>query len=185
MRVAGWIVLMASWAAWWYPFIFHAPHYQKRPSITARGPTLAGLLLEVTAIFLAFACRLPPDTPPGFLRIAGTAVFGLIAAVLAWTSVVHLGKQFRVNAGLYEDHELVNSGPYAIVRHPIYSSLLGMLLSTLCLGTGWQWAVLSLGLFVAGTEIRVHTEDRLLASRFDGQFAAYRKKVPAYVPFVR
>jgi protein-S-isoprenylcysteine O-methyltransferase Ste14 len=185
MRVAGWIVLMASWVVWWYPFIFRAPHLQKRPSVTARGPTLAGLLLEVTAIFLAFACRLPPDSPPGILRLAGTAGFGLIATVLAWTSVTHLGKQFRVNAGLYEDHELVKTGPYAIVRHPIYSSLLGMLLSTLCLATGWQCAVVSLAVFVAGTEIRVHTEDRLLASRFGGQFAEYRRKVPAYVPFVR
>jgi len=185
MYVAGWIVLIASWAVWWYPFIFRAPHRQKRPSITAMGPTVAGLLLEVTAIFLAFACRLPPETPPGILRIAGMAGFGLIAIVLAWTSVAHLGRQFRVNAGLYEDHELVHTGPYAIVRHPIYSSLLAMLLSTLCLGTGWQCAVLSLVLFVAGTEIRVHTEDRLLASRFGAAFAEYRKKVPAYVPFVR
>jgi protein-S-isoprenylcysteine O-methyltransferase Ste14 len=185
MRVAGEIVLFVSWVAWAYPFIFRAPHNQKRPSVTATGPTLAGLLLEVTAIFLAFACRLSPDTPPGFLRIAGTTVFGIIAAVLAWTSVAHLGKQFRVNAGLYEDHELVKTGPYAIVRHPIYSSLLAILLSTLCLLTGWPWALLSLGLFAAGTEIRVHTEDRLLASRFGGQFAEYRKKVPAYVPFVR
>jgi protein-S-isoprenylcysteine O-methyltransferase Ste14 len=44
---------------------------------------------------------------------------------------------------------------------------------------------LSLALFICGTEIRVHSEERLLASRFGGQFDAYRKSVPAYIPFVR
>jgi protein-S-isoprenylcysteine O-methyltransferase Ste14 len=86
---------------------------------------------------------------------------------------------------LYEDHELVRTGPYALVRHPIYASLLAALLCTLLLLTPWQWGLASLALFLAGTEIRVRTEDRLLASRFHQRFVEYRKKVPAYVPFLR
>ena len=62
MMMLGWIVLMVCWFAWAYPFIFRAPHNQKRPSITAVGPTRAGLLLESLAIFIAFACRLPAGT---------------------------------------------------------------------------------------------------------------------------
>ena len=171
MLVAGWIVLGLCWLAWAWPFAFRAPHYQKRPSITA--------------IALALAFRLPPGHPPGPVRFLGSAGFCLISAALSWTAVKHLGKQFRVNAGLYEDNELVRSGPYGIVRHPIYSSLLAILLSTILLLTPWRWAAVSLALFVAGTEIRVRTEDNLLASRFGRAFAEYRKKVSAYVPFVR
>jgi protein-S-isoprenylcysteine O-methyltransferase Ste14 len=185
MLSAGWIMLGVCWIAWAWPFAFRAPHYQKRPSITAIAPTWAGLLLEGLAIAVAVAFRLPPDHPPGLVRFLGSAGFGLIAAVLSWTAVKHLGKQFRVNAGLYEDHELVRTGPYGIVRHPIYSSVLAILLSTILLLTPWRWAAVSLALFVAGTEIRVRTEDKLLASRFGREFAEYRKKVPAYVPFVR
>ena len=181
----GCVVLGVSWVAWAYPFIFRVPHIQKRPSIPAIGPTRAGLFLECLAIFIAFACRLPPGSPPEWWRIAGAAACGPIAAVLAWTATRHLGRQFRVNAGLYEDHELVTSGPYAFMRHTIYTSLLAMLLSTIFVLTPWQWAVLSLALFVAGTEIRVYTEDGLLASRFGERFFAYRKRVRAYVPFVR
>ena len=181
----GWVVLMVSWLAWAYPFIFRAPHNQKRPSITAIGPTRAGLLLESLAIVMAFAFRLPADSPPSWWRIACAIVCGTVAAVLSWTAVRHLGRQFRVNAGLYEDHELITSGPYAIVRHPIYTSLLAILACSLFILTPWQWAVLSLVLFVAGTEIRVYTEDRLLASRFGERFFEYRKRVRAYVPFVR
>ena len=46
MVLLGWIVLAVSWVAWGYPFAFRAPHNQKRPSITALGPTRAGLFLE-------------------------------------------------------------------------------------------------------------------------------------------
>ena len=125
-----------------YPFIFRAPHNQKRPSITAIGPTRAGLFLESLAIFIAFVCRLPPEPPPELWRIAGAAACGLFATILSWTAVRHLGRQFRVHAGLYEDHELVTSGPYAIVRHPIYTSLLAMLVCSLLMLTPWQWAVI-------------------------------------------
>jgi protein-S-isoprenylcysteine O-methyltransferase Ste14 len=185
MLLIGWIALLLCWFAWAYPFLFRAPHNQRRPSITLTGPTRAGLLLECSALFIAFACRLSPGDSPGAARIVAAMVFGPMAAALAWFSVKHLGRQFRINAGLYQDHELVCTGPYAMVRHPIYSSLLAILLSTLCLLTPWQWALLSLALFVAGTEIRVHAEDGLLSSRFGPEFTAYKRKVSAYVPFVR
>jgi protein-S-isoprenylcysteine O-methyltransferase Ste14 len=96
-----------------------------------------------------------------------------------------LGRQFRVTAGLYEDHQLVTSGPYATVRHPIYTSLLAILICTQALLTPLPWAAASLALFIAGTEIRVHAEDGLLASRFGEAFQQYRKSVSAYIPFVR
>lgn len=185
MHVTGWIVLGLGWIAWAYPFIFLAPHNQKRPSITLAGPTRAGLLLECLAIFVACAFRLPAGDQPGVARMAGGVVLGCISAVLSWTAVKHLGRQFRVNAGLYEDHQLVRTGPYGVVRHPIYSSLFAILLSTICVLTPWQWAALSVALFVAGTEIRVRTEDGLLASRFGDEFARYKGRVPAYVPFLR
>jgi protein-S-isoprenylcysteine O-methyltransferase Ste14 len=80
---------------------------------------------------------------------------------------------------------LVTSGPYAIVRHPIYTSLLGMLVCSLLVLTPWRWAIVALVLFVVGTEIRVRTEDALLASRFGERFFDYQRRVRAYVPFVR
>jgi protein-S-isoprenylcysteine O-methyltransferase Ste14 len=185
MQLLAWIALVVFWFAWGYPFIFRAPHKQERPSITVIRPTRIGLALEGVAIFMAFAFRLPPENPIGLPRLLPALLLGPIAALLSWTSVRHLGKQFRLHAGLYDDHELVRTGPYALVRHPIYSSLLAMLLSSLLILTPWEWAAVALVLFIAGTEIRVHAEDRLLASRFGEEFAAYRAKTRAYIPFVR
>jgi protein-S-isoprenylcysteine O-methyltransferase Ste14 len=60
-----------------------------------------------------------------------------------------------------------------------------MLIVTILLMTQLVWAPLLLALYIAGTEIRVRTEDGLLSSRFGAKFDAYRKSVPAYIPFVR
>jgi protein-S-isoprenylcysteine O-methyltransferase Ste14 len=177
--------LLAFWVTWGYPFIFRAPHNQKRHSITALAPTRVGLLLECIAISIAFAFRLPQGSPPGAARILPAFILGTIATALAWSAVRHLGRQFRIHAGLYDDHQLVRTGAYAVVRHPIYSSLLAMLLCSLLILTRWPWAMIAVVVFIAGTEIRVRTEDRLLASRFGAEFEAYRSEVPAYLPFVR
>jgi protein-S-isoprenylcysteine O-methyltransferase Ste14 len=177
--------LVACWFAWFYPFLFRAPHRQRRPSVTVAGPTRAGLLLEGTGIFVAFLFHRPVDDRPGLWLELPAAVIAALSAVMAWQAVAHLGRQFRINAGLYEDHELVRTGPYAIVRHPVYSSLLGMLVCTLLMLTRWQWAPVSLALYVAGTELRVRAEDALLAGRFGEEFDRYRRAVKAYIPFVR
>ena len=177
--------LIVCWIVWFYPFLFRAPLHQKRASTTVSGPTLAGLFFEILGIGLAFSLRLPPTSPAGAARIAVSWLFAALAVVIGWASVTHLGRQFRLRAGLYTDHQLIRTGPYAIVRHPIYASLLSMLLCTLLVLTAWQWMPLALGVFVLGTEIRVRSEDRLLASRFGNQFREYQRSVPAYIPFVR
>ena len=185
MRTIALAGLLLSWVAWWYPFLFRAPHFQKRSSITVPWPTRLGLVLETSTFFVAFVFHLPIWEPAGALRTVLAIAAAIPAVVMAWQAVAHLGKQFRLHAGLYDDHELVRTGPYAVVRHPIYASLLGMLVANCLLLTRWQWALVALAIYIAGTEIRVRSEDGLLASRFPKEFAAYRHQVPAYLPFVR
>jgi protein-S-isoprenylcysteine O-methyltransferase Ste14 len=182
MRTAVTCEILLCWILWAYPYIFRAPHGQKRASITAAWPTRVGLLLQCTAILLAFLFRSPD---PSFWRLLCALLPGPVAIALAWSAVTHLGRQYRFTAGLWEDHELVSTGAYAVVRHPIYASLLAMLAATLLRLTSWPWALVSLALFVAGTEIRVHAEERFLAARFPDGFAGYRARVPAYIPLVR
>jgi protein-S-isoprenylcysteine O-methyltransferase Ste14 len=178
-----WCVYILSWAVWIYIPIFRAPHNQKRGSITAKRPTVIGVLLEMAAYSLA--CSLYQTTQPSLARLICAALSAPLGVLVMWMAVAHLGRQFRINAGLYEDHELVRTGPYAVIRHPIYGSMLLMLLATCLLVTRPPWIPVALVLFITGTEIRVHTEDGLLASRFGAQFTAYRSKVSAYIPFVR
>lgn len=114
-----------------------------------------------------------------------SVLFFVFAALLSWTAVPALGRQWRIEAGLSSDHQLVTTGPYSLVRHPIYTSMLCMLIGTGFLITP-LWMLLAASLvFIVGMEIRVRIEDRLLASRFGDQFIAYQRSVPAYVPFLR
>jgi protein-S-isoprenylcysteine O-methyltransferase Ste14 len=112
-------------------------------------------------------------------------LFLLSAIALSWSGTRALGRQWRVDAGLGQDHELITAGPYKLVRHPIYTSMLCILLGTGLMVTPLWLLILAMIVFLIGTEIRVRIEDRLLASRFADRFDEYERSVPAYIPFLR
>ena len=107
------------------------------------------------------------------------------AILLAWTGVAALGPQWRIDAGLNPHHQLVRSGPYSLVRHPIYASMLCLLLGTGLVLTPLPLFLPAIFIFLLGTEIRVRIEDGLLASQFGDEFTAYKRKVRAYIPWLR
>ena len=74
---------------------------------------------------------------------------------------------------------------YRVVRHPIYTSMLCLLCCTGLMTTSLLWLAMALAIFVVGTEIRIRIEEGLLASRFGEGFFDYRRRVSAYIPFLR
>jgi protein-S-isoprenylcysteine O-methyltransferase Ste14 len=102
---------------------------------------------------------------------------GLFAA-----SSRELGRNWSLVARMRDDHQLVRTGPYARVRHPIY---LGMLLFLLAFAVGlghWTQLVIALPVFLAGTAIRTRLEDGLLEQQFGEEFRDYRSATPALIP---
>jgi protein-S-isoprenylcysteine O-methyltransferase Ste14 len=77
------------------------------------------------------------------------------------------------------------SGPYRLVRHPIYTSMLCILFGTGFMVTPLWLLLAAVIVFVIGTEIRIRIEDQLLSSRFGERFREYERSVPAYIPFLR
>ena len=104
---------------------------------------------------------------------------------LAWMAARELGKQWRFQAAISEGHDLITTGPYRFVRHPIYASMLMMLVATMLAWTWWPMAVIGLVSFVIGTEIRVRAEEKLLTYHFGDAYRSYRRQTRAYIPFVR
>ena len=80
------------------------------------------------------------------------------------------------------DHQLVRSGPYARVRHPIYLGLLLFLLAMAVAFGHWLQLILSVPIYLAGTHIRTRIEDRLLEQTFGDDFRVYRNSTPALLP---
>jgi len=176
--------LLAMWVLWLYPFARKRFTGPKRESQVMAHSGDWGLALETAGIFFAWLW-LPNTSVPGPPRIVASMVLGPVAAVFGWLAVRHLGKQLRILAGLYADHELIRTGPYAIVRHPVYASLFIMMLATGLLFARWPLLLLSIALYIAGTEILIQAEEGLLRARFGEEFEEYRRRVPAYLPFLR
>jgi protein-S-isoprenylcysteine O-methyltransferase Ste14 len=181
MPAYAYAILAAGWFVWLLPFVL-----AKRPSVPARrtDPRARwGMLLQAIAYGLLWQGAFWKIVPRAW-QFAASILFLSLGALLSWTSVRALGLQWRLDAALSSDHELVTSGPYTLIRHPIYTSMLCILLGTGILVLS-PWLCPALILAIAGTEIRVRIEDRLLASQFGERFVIYRRHVPAYIPHLR
>jgi protein-S-isoprenylcysteine O-methyltransferase Ste14 len=123
-----------------------------------------------------------PADPAIVAGLASTCV--ITGAVFIVWSQRTLGKQWSFSARVVEGHQLVTHGPYAIVRNPIYSSLALLLLGLgLTFSTPVRVAV-GLALYLAGTVMRVRAEEELMAGTFGEEWEAYRRRVPALIPWL-
>jgi protein-S-isoprenylcysteine O-methyltransferase Ste14 len=156
---------------------------EEQPAI--RDPrSMHGLAVEGLSFVVAGVFRQPAGEAGDFWKLA-SIVFGLAAVTLLFFALRHLGLEWRIKAVVTDDHRLVTTGPYSLLRHPVFAAVLCLLLATVSLVTRPWAAALAVAVYVAGTEIRVRAEDGLLERRFGQRFAEYRRRVPAYVPFVR
>ena len=95
------------------------------------------------------------------------------------------GKELGVVARTRSDHKLVRSGPFAVVRHPIYLALLLYLLSFgIAFGHLGQ-LLIAVPLYCVGAAIRIREEEKLLRAQFGEEHARYVREVPAFIPFLR
>jgi protein-S-isoprenylcysteine O-methyltransferase Ste14 len=173
-----------SWAAYWW-----AASYTTK--ITDRREPLGSRLLHVLPLLLSgwllwsdrvdgsfLDARMFPWTPGSFW--AGTLVtaIGLLFAV--WARI-HLGRNWSGSVTIKRDHELIMSGPYAAVRHPIYTGLLLALSGTAMARGEWRGLV---AVLIAGAALwrKLRVEERWMRERFGQQYAAYGRRVPALVP---
>ncbi len=182
MQVYAVVILAAGWLVWFRTFAVAARKAEPARVVDRRARR--GLRVVGVAYFLVWM-GMVWHKPTQVWGAAAAACLFTCAALLSWTSTRALGRHWRVDAGLSAEHELVTWGPYRIVRHPIYTSMLCMLCGTGFLIAPWPLLVAAVLLFFIGTEIRVRTEERLLASHFGEQFNDYQRAVPAYVPFLR
>jgi protein-S-isoprenylcysteine O-methyltransferase Ste14 len=134
--------------------------------------------------YVVAARRPGPEVPvPDGLRAAGLVLTVLGVAFAIW-AIVTLGRHYALVLEIHTDHELVRHGPFALVRHPVYSGL-ALHFTGACLATGNL-------LLIAGTLlgtipallIRARAEERLLRERFGAEYDRYAKQVGMLAPFL-
>jgi protein-S-isoprenylcysteine O-methyltransferase Ste14 len=176
----SYIVLIVGWLAWMMPFLLMKRNKAKAEKIDKRARW--GIILALIAFSIVWQPTFWEKSLPTW-RLAVSILFFALAIALVWTAARVLGRQWRIDAGLNADHDLITSGPYRIVRHPIYTSMLCLLWAVGFLFTRLPWLALASVLALLGTEIRVRVEDGLLESRFGKQFEDYKESVPGYIPW--
>jgi len=180
MPAYAYVVLALGWIVWMAPFILLRSSGEKAPKVDRSARW--GILLVAAAYSLLWQGRFW-ERPLPFWRLVLSVVFLALASLLSWTAARALGRHWRMDAALDPDHQLVTSGPYRLVRHPIYTSMLCLVLGTGLMITPPLLLASSVVVFILGTDIRVRAEEKLLASRFGDQFGEYQRAVPAYFPF--
>jgi protein-S-isoprenylcysteine O-methyltransferase Ste14 len=112
---------------------------------------------------------------------AGAAVTAIGIGFAMWARLT-LGRNWSPRPAAKEQHEFVMRGPYAYVRHPIYSGIMLAALGTALLGS-----ILGIVVFVVTTITlawRMDKEERIMLELFPGQYPAYQQRTKRLVPFV-
>lgn len=153
--------------------------------------SLAGILIQAAGFAMVWGPRRPDGTPivpmslVTWVLLTGFAVgLALGSAWLGAASIRTLGKQWSLQARITQDHDLITTGPYRFVRHPIYTAMLGLLLATGLALSRPLGLLAGLLTFLAGTALRIRVEERLLRATFGETYDAYARQVPAVVPRV-
>lgn len=152
-----------------------------------------GLILQGAGFGLVWALRRTPLFSPLIdsqytLNIVLQTVAVTLAAGSVWlamSAIKELGKQWSLQARLIEGHKLVTGGVYQIVRHPIYTAMLGMLVATGITCSHWLVLLIAVIVFIIGTKIRTTSEERLLRDAFGEEFDDFAASVPGLIPFVK
>jgi protein-S-isoprenylcysteine O-methyltransferase Ste14 len=163
----------------------------KAPEAKRNQQATLGIVLQMCAYFLVWFQ--PPRRPflpriailSGFAGIVFSVLTVAIAAASVWlleSAVRTLGKQWALRARLVEGHKLITVGPYAYVRNPIYTGMLGMLIATGLATEHWVATIVAIPIFAVGMVIRVRSEEKLLQEAFGEEFEDYARRVRAVLP---
>lgn len=121
-----------------------------------------------------------------WMLTVGTLLYFPGMAFVIWARLA-LGKNYFVSTGfgaqLFIDHQLVTSGPFAIVRHPMYAGLIVASIGALLIY--FTWTTLYFALFAPLTLIRARREEQALSAEFGDQWVDYCRRVPMIFPRLR
>jgi protein-S-isoprenylcysteine O-methyltransferase Ste14 len=179
--------LWLAWLAYWWLASKGVKPTERRESLASRllhivPLGLSGILLASNRFHLGVLnVHLLAPALWQFWVAAFMTAAGLLFTV--WARV-HLGGNWSGTVTIKQHHDLVVTGPYAIVRHPIYTGLLAALIGAAVARDDWR-GVLAVLLALAALWRKLRLEERWMAVRFGGRYAAYARAVPALLPLLR
>jgi protein-S-isoprenylcysteine O-methyltransferase Ste14 len=181
--IAGtWLIWLVTWilAAGWSARV--ASHHDLGAESPSRVLTLAAIVMLLMS-YWPVAWGVLWTTPPAI----GWSMFLIVVLGLAftWTARLHLGPLWSSTSAPTEDHRIVDTGPYGIVRHPVYAGLLLAVIAT-AIERGRIEAVAAALVLIIGVSLRAKLEERFLRRDLGEEaYGSYRRRVPMLIPFAK
>jgi protein-S-isoprenylcysteine O-methyltransferase Ste14 len=181
------LVIECCWVAWllyWVIMGFSTKRTVERAGFVGYRLVAGGLVLAfiLAARVSGLSLQRVLWRTPLALGIVTDAVVLAGAAFSIWARIT-LGRNWSAEVTFKADHELIESGPYALARHPIYTGL-----SLMALGSALNFGrAIGIALFIslcAGLWWKAGQEERLMRRHFPDAYADYRTRVRAIIPFV-
>jgi protein-S-isoprenylcysteine O-methyltransferase Ste14 len=177
-----------AWIAWllyWVVSAVRVKATERRESLFSRAtyvvPSVIGALMLVHSKWTGWlALQAIPPGPASYW--IGVVLLFAGLGFACWARVI-IGTNWSGNVTLKSGHELIRTGPYAHVRHPIYTGLITALLGT-AIAEGAVRSLVGAGLISAAFIYKLGVEERMLSERFKEEYDRYRKDVAALIPGV-
>lgn len=186
LTIFEWLVFILWVIFWSYWFILayrtRSPIKRRKSAMFPLLPLIAMSLWIVISIFF-------PGLP--FLRIVPAGILiGLVGITITLAGLgfavwarIHLGTNWSGQPVIRIDHTLVRSGPYRIVRNPIYTGLLIASIGT-TLVVGEFWALIITIILLVVFAMKIQMEEEFLLEEFGESFIRYKQTVKALIPFI-
>jgi len=176
------LVFAVGWAAFWLYWILAAFSSKRGRIRWSRELRIRAIVIVVVVLLARLgAFRSYGDTTEPGREAVGLVLFALGLGLAVWARV-HIGRNWGAPMTQKVEPELVTSGPYRLVRHPIYSGIIVAGIGT-AFGVSWLWlAVIAVAgiYFVYAATI----EERYLTEQFPDTYPAYKRSTKMLVPFV-
>jgi protein-S-isoprenylcysteine O-methyltransferase Ste14 len=187
MNQPTWIFIQICWIAWVIYWVAMA--FSTKRTVERKGFVGYRLVLIATAIGCVLLGRLLSISSQSQLWHTGLGLGVLTDCILAagaaftvWARIT-LGRNWSAEVTFKQDHELIESGPYALARHPIYTGLIVMALGT-AINYGRAIGAVPFLALCAGLWWKAREEEQIMSSHFPAAYAQYKARVHAIVPFV-
>jgi protein-S-isoprenylcysteine O-methyltransferase Ste14 len=176
------IVIFVGWVAFWIYWLVASIGVKAGQTRWTRfAGVRIGVILVILLLLRVKAVKRDVTTHDPWLAGIGLAVFLLGLALAIWARV-YLGRNWGMPMTQKADPELVTTGPYSSIRHPIYSGIiLAMIGTTIAVSLYWLVAVVLLGgYFIYSATV----EERFMAGRFPDSYPEYKRSTKMLVPFI-
>lgn len=179
---ALWVLWGASWlaASWWSKPVANKAGIGRE--ISYRAVVFVGVALLVWPKSLPYGLndRLWTTTPVSAWALAALIALGFL---FTWWARLHLGSMWSSNVTRKEGHHVVDTGPYGLVRHPIYTGIIFSLIFSF-VAKGTVLGAVGLVLMIAGIVMKARLEEQFLREELGpSEYDAYARRVPMLVPF--